>query len=88
MGSKWVDHWTSGTVCECSDIAGSPHSDKFSFLIVLFCETVENSYNFMKGKASEKFLHKMKNPGKICPRQKNLFLGVVISPERIKYIRH
>jgi hypothetical protein len=23
-GSKWVDHWTSGTVCECSEIAGSP----------------------------------------------------------------
>ncbi len=22
--SKWVDHWTSGTVCECSEIAGSP----------------------------------------------------------------
>jgi hypothetical protein len=28
MGSKWVDHWTSGTVFECSEIAGSsqgPH---------------------------------------------------------------
>ncbi len=24
MGSKWVDCWTSGTVCECSEIAGSP----------------------------------------------------------------
>jgi hypothetical protein len=24
MGSKWVDHWTSGTVYECSEIAGSP----------------------------------------------------------------
>jgi hypothetical protein len=23
-GSKWVDYWTSGTVCECSEIAGSP----------------------------------------------------------------
>jgi hypothetical protein len=23
-GSKWVDHWTSGTVCECSESAGSP----------------------------------------------------------------
>jgi hypothetical protein len=23
-GSKWVDHWTSGTVYECSEIAGSP----------------------------------------------------------------
>jgi hypothetical protein len=22
-GSKWVDHWTSGTVYECSEIAGS-----------------------------------------------------------------
>jgi hypothetical protein len=24
MGGKWVDHWTSGTVYECSEIAGSP----------------------------------------------------------------
>ncbi len=24
IGSKRVDHWTSGTVCECSGIAGSP----------------------------------------------------------------
>ncbi len=24
MGSKRVDHWTSGTVYECSEIAGSP----------------------------------------------------------------
>jgi hypothetical protein len=23
-GRIWVDHWTSGTVYECSDIAGSP----------------------------------------------------------------
>ncbi len=23
-GSKQVDHWTSGTVYECSEIAGSP----------------------------------------------------------------
>ncbi len=23
-GSKWVDHWTCGTVYECSEIAGSP----------------------------------------------------------------
>jgi hypothetical protein len=25
MGSKQVDHWTSGTVCECSELAGFPH---------------------------------------------------------------
>ncbi len=25
-GSKRVDHWTSGTVYECSEIAGSPHA--------------------------------------------------------------
>jgi hypothetical protein len=25
-GSKWVDHWTNGTVYECSEIAGSPQS--------------------------------------------------------------
>ncbi len=24
-GNKRVDHWTSGTVYECSEIAGSPH---------------------------------------------------------------
>jgi hypothetical protein len=23
-GNKQVDHWTSGTVCECREIAGSP----------------------------------------------------------------
>jgi hypothetical protein len=23
--SKWVNHWTSGSVYECSKIAGSPH---------------------------------------------------------------
>jgi hypothetical protein len=23
-GSKWVDHWTSGTVYKCSENAGSP----------------------------------------------------------------
>ncbi len=26
MGSKRVDHWTSGTVYECSEIAGSPQN--------------------------------------------------------------
>jgi hypothetical protein len=25
MGSKRVDHWTSGAVYECSEIAGSPY---------------------------------------------------------------
>jgi hypothetical protein len=24
-GSKQVDYWTSGTVYECNEIAGSPH---------------------------------------------------------------
>ncbi len=24
MGSKWVEHWISGPVNECSEIAGSP----------------------------------------------------------------
>jgi hypothetical protein len=27
-GSKWVDHWTSGTVCEYTEIAGSPQYKK------------------------------------------------------------
>jgi hypothetical protein len=26
IGSKWADHWNSGTVYECSEIAGSPKS--------------------------------------------------------------
>jgi hypothetical protein len=26
MGSKRVDHWTSGTVYECSENAGSPQA--------------------------------------------------------------
>ncbi len=28
MGSKQVDHWTSGTVCKCSEIAGLPPSSR------------------------------------------------------------
>jgi hypothetical protein len=28
MGSKQVDHWTVGTVYECSEIAGSPQVDQ------------------------------------------------------------
>jgi hypothetical protein len=28
MGSKRVDHWSSGTVYECSEIAGSPQVDQ------------------------------------------------------------
>ncbi len=29
-GSKWVDHWTSGTVYECNEIAGSPQCQETS----------------------------------------------------------
>ncbi len=29
-GSKWLTHWTSKTVCECSEIAGSPHCQLFT----------------------------------------------------------
>ncbi len=32
MGSKQVDHWTSGTVYECSEIPGSPHALIFVFV--------------------------------------------------------
>jgi hypothetical protein len=35
-GSKRVDHWTSGTVCECSEIAGSQQSAEYPVL-VFFC---------------------------------------------------
>jgi hypothetical protein len=28
MGSKQVDHWTGGTVYECSEIASSPQVDQ------------------------------------------------------------
>ncbi len=31
MGSKRVDHWTSGTVYECFEIASSPHFRFFTF---------------------------------------------------------
>jgi hypothetical protein len=30
-GSKQVDHWTSGTVYECSEIAGSPHDYDYDY---------------------------------------------------------
>jgi hypothetical protein len=29
-GSKRVDHWTSGTVCECNDFAGSLHPNDYN----------------------------------------------------------
>jgi hypothetical protein len=29
MGSKRVEHWTSGTVCECSEITGSPQCSQY-----------------------------------------------------------
>ncbi len=32
-GSTQVDHWTSGTVYECSEIAGSPHYRIFQWYI-------------------------------------------------------
>jgi hypothetical protein len=33
IGSKWVNHLTSGTVYKCSEIAGSPH-----FVNALLCD--------------------------------------------------
>ncbi len=33
-GSKWVDHWTSGTVYECSEIAGSPQVYDCPYLVI------------------------------------------------------
>jgi hypothetical protein len=35
-GSKRVDHWTSGTVYECSEIVGSPQYVYFHALKVIF----------------------------------------------------
>jgi hypothetical protein len=35
-GSKWVDHWTSGTVCECSEIAGSPQSARIAQWLTVY----------------------------------------------------
>ncbi len=35
-GSKWVDHWTSGTVFDCREIAGSPQYKSFSQEFVEF----------------------------------------------------
>jgi hypothetical protein len=36
-GSKWVDCWTSGTVCECSEIAGSLHHVCYCTLYMYVC---------------------------------------------------
>jgi hypothetical protein len=41
-GSKWVDHWTSGTVCECSEIAGSPQG--YGFQTDIF--TLESTWQY------------------------------------------
>jgi hypothetical protein len=38
-GSKPVDHWTCGTVHECSEVAGSPHRSNFG-------EEVLNEFEF------------------------------------------
>ncbi len=38
MGSKRVDHWTSGTVYECSEIAGSPQASPNSRLCWLWSQ--------------------------------------------------
>ncbi len=35
MGSKRVNHWTSGTVYECSEIAGSTHF-RICYILVMF----------------------------------------------------
>jgi hypothetical protein len=34
MGNKRVDHWTSGTACECSEIAGSPQGVQIEIKII------------------------------------------------------
>jgi hypothetical protein len=37
-GSKWVDHWTSGTVCKCSKIEGSPPQSVFHLFLVSYSQ--------------------------------------------------
>jgi hypothetical protein len=46
-GSKWVDHWTSGTVCEWSEIAGSPQGFPSSQLCWLWSwkEDLQRAWN-------------------------------------------
>jgi hypothetical protein len=39
-GSKRVHHWTSGTVCECSEIAGSPHYSNYFLGVFIFCSII------------------------------------------------
>ncbi len=56
-GSKRVDHWTSGTVYECSEIAGSPHlNEKYwefcyrpGLLFISKNHYYERSYNQFQG---------------------------------------
>jgi hypothetical protein len=56
-GSKQVDHWTSGPVYECSEIAGTPHSnEKYwelcyrpGLLFISKSHRYERSYNQFQG---------------------------------------
>ncbi len=43
LGSKRVDHWTSGTVYECSEIAGSPQGCGFQTDIF----TLESTWQYI-----------------------------------------
>jgi hypothetical protein len=40
-GSKRVEHWTSGTVCECSEIAGSPQYSQTSVGDMYFISVIK-----------------------------------------------
>jgi hypothetical protein len=61
MGSKRVDHWTSGTVYECSEIAGSPHGfltpSLFQVDIMLGFNSQEGLMvtSLFKGRTEQKF---------------------------------
>jgi hypothetical protein len=43
-GSKRVDHWTRGSVCECSEIAGSPQGSA-SVADFVGCEAGRRTYS-------------------------------------------
>jgi hypothetical protein len=52
MGSKQVDHWTSGTVYECSEIAGSGQGSPPAAYYV-GCETRRRTYRERETRTEE-----------------------------------
>jgi hypothetical protein len=51
-GSTRVDHWTSGTVCECSEIAGSPQDvDRYRYTyayVYIYIHTLTDTWHYLQ----------------------------------------